>query len=483
MFKRKIMNPSPHAIVVGGGLTGMVAAKKLLDQGHRVSVLEASDRLGGKIQTDHSGRMGNHTVNLGAEFIDSEHTQMLALCRELGLTLLPAHDQQKETFQGPSGWISSEQFHAAYEPYAEKIIQDKQQTIVQDRWSERSVALNDLNLVQYMHELSNVPEGQPLPDVLQTAMHAYAAEAGRRPDEINALQFVQEASPEKGSLLASDCGWRIEGGTEKLIAALHMHLEQRGVEFRLNTPTARIEAAPSGPRVWFAGAQEPIAAEKLVLALPTPALGRITGLETLNLTPEERQAISGAQYTQGAKFFVTMKEGVTAPQSCFFSPEGFQAWSSEPGMMTFLVGGNLVEQQKGSSLIQHCLASYAKAQGYTPEQVFNLDPQTMVYGGPDQQKPCYASPAPGQVISLGGLWQAQERLAKQGVALAGSYMPVRGKNGVSVGFMECGVNAGQRAVEGLRQTPSRTATTVSGGSFADRVRSVTPHAIAATPSV
>lgn len=477
------MNPSPHAIVVGGGLTGLVAAKKLLDQGYRVSVLEASDRLGGKIQTDRTGRMGNHTVNLGAEFIDSEHTQVQGLCQEMGLKLLPANDQQKEVFQSPNGWISGEEFHAAYAPYAEKIIHDKQQTIVQDRWSERSVVLNAKNLVQYMHDISNVPENQPLPEVLQTAMNAYAAEAGRRPDQISALQFVQEASPEKGSLLASDCGWRIEGGTEKLIEALHKHLAERGVEFRLNTPTARIEASPSGPRVWPAGAGEPLTADKLVLAVPTPALSRIDGLETLNLTPEERQTIGGAQYTQGAKFFVTMKDGVTAPQSCFFSPEGFQAWSSEPGMMTFLVGGNLLEQQKGVSLIQHCLASYASAQGYTPEQVFNLDPQTMVYGGPDQQKPCYASPAPGQVISLGSLWQAQERLAKQGVALAGSYMPVRGKNGVGVGFMECGVNAGQRAVEALIQTSPRVAPAGSGLSFAERVRSATSHSNAATPSV
>lgn len=462
------MSNAPSAIVVGGGLTGLVAAKKLLDHGYRVTVLEASSRLGGKIETDRSGRMGARKVNLGAEFIDSEHTQMLGLCRELGLTLLPAQDQQKETFQSSTGWMDGVTFHAAYAPYAEKIIHDKQHTLSGDRWSERSVRLNGMNLEQYMHDISGLAKGQPLPDVLRIAMNAYAAEAGRRPDQISALQFVQEASPKKGSLLASDCGFRVEGGTEKIIEALHRLLVQRGVEFRLNTPVARLEAAPGGPRLWTAGAESPTVAEKLVLALPTPALNRIEGLETLDLTAQEREALQSAQYTAGAKFFVKLKDGVNAPQSCFFSSEGFQAWNSEPGMMTFLVGGELAGQKKGASLIEHCLQSYAKAQGYAPEQLFHLDPQSMVYGGPDMMKPCYASPAPGQVIGLGSLWQAQDRLARQGVALAGSYLPVRGKDGVAVGFMECGVNAALSAVERLRQAP---AVAPPGGiAFTDRVR-------------
>ncbi len=462
------MNNAQNAYVVGGGLTGLVAAKRLRDQGYRVTVLESSGRLGGKIETDRSAVMGNHTLNLGAEFIDSEHTQTRELCRELGLILLPAHDQQKETFQSSSGWMTGEAFHSAYAPYAEMIIRDKQQTLVGDRWSARSIQLNGMNLAQYMQEISGLPQGQPLPEVLQIAMHAYAAEAGRRPDQISALQFVQEASPEKGTLLASDCGFRVEGGMEKVIEALHRDLVEHGVEFRLHTPVVKLEATPTGPRIWSAGTHAPIVADKLVLALPTPALARIEGLESLDLTAKEREVLQSTQYTAGAKFFVKLQDGVSPAQSCFFSPEGFQAWSSEPGLMTFLVGGELAEQKKGSALIEHCLQSYAKAQGYLPEKIFHLDPQAMVYRGSDARNPCYASPAPGHVIDLGGLWQAQERLAHQGVALAGSYLPVRGKNGVAVGFMECGINAALSAVERLHQTPTRTQP--EGASFADRIQ-------------
>jgi ribulose 1,5-bisphosphate synthetase/thiazole synthase len=41
-------------IIVGAGISGIAAAKTLLESGYRVVILEASDRIGGRILTDHS---------------------------------------------------------------------------------------------------------------------------------------------------------------------------------------------------------------------------------------------------------------------------------------------------------------------------------------------------------------------------------------------------------------------------------------------
>ena len=51
-------------------------------------------------------------------------------------------------------------------------------------------------------------------EISDMAMHAFASEMGRPATQINALQFLHEASAEKVHSLKVDCGFRVEGGTE-----------------------------------------------------------------------------------------------------------------------------------------------------------------------------------------------------------------------------------------------------------------------------
>ena len=53
---------SPPVAVVGGGLAGITAALALADAGHRVTLYEARNRLGG---ATHSFRRGSLTVDNG----------------------------------------------------------------------------------------------------------------------------------------------------------------------------------------------------------------------------------------------------------------------------------------------------------------------------------------------------------------------------------------------------------------------------------
>ncbi|RKN38344.1 protoporphyrinogen oxidase [Streptomyces hoynatensis] len=71
-----------HAIVVGGGITGLAAAHQLLAAGLRVTLLEASDRLGGKLRT---GRVAGVQVDLGAESILARRPEAVELARAVGL--------------------------------------------------------------------------------------------------------------------------------------------------------------------------------------------------------------------------------------------------------------------------------------------------------------------------------------------------------------------------------------------------------------
>ncbi|WP_221361591.1 protoporphyrinogen oxidase [Streptomyces beigongshangae] len=71
-----------HVAVVGGGIAGLAAAHRLLDDGARVTVLEASDRLGGKLLP---GEVAGARVDLGAESMLARRPEAVALAREVGL--------------------------------------------------------------------------------------------------------------------------------------------------------------------------------------------------------------------------------------------------------------------------------------------------------------------------------------------------------------------------------------------------------------
>lgn len=71
-----------HAVVIGGGIAGLAAAHRLLASGLRVTVLEATERLGGKLMT---GEIAGTQVDLGAESMLARRTEGVELATAAGL--------------------------------------------------------------------------------------------------------------------------------------------------------------------------------------------------------------------------------------------------------------------------------------------------------------------------------------------------------------------------------------------------------------
>ena len=86
-----------EVVIVGGGLAGLAAALSVSRMKHvkRVQVLEAKDRVGGRMRT-HYGPDDRPLYEEGAWRISQEHRRMLNLCTELGLELLEVASEGAE---------------------------------------------------------------------------------------------------------------------------------------------------------------------------------------------------------------------------------------------------------------------------------------------------------------------------------------------------------------------------------------------------
>ena len=72
-------------IVAGAGLAGLAAARELEKEGARVTILEARDRVGGRVQTLRGIFAGGQHAEAGADLIEAEQTLVLELATSLGL--------------------------------------------------------------------------------------------------------------------------------------------------------------------------------------------------------------------------------------------------------------------------------------------------------------------------------------------------------------------------------------------------------------
>jgi monoamine oxidase len=101
-------------VIVGAGLSGMIAARTLLEAGLTPVVLEADDRVGGRILTE---VVDGVPLDLGAQWIGDTHHRMFGLAAELGVETFAQYDEGETSYElDGSGVLREHDFHARYEP-------------------------------------------------------------------------------------------------------------------------------------------------------------------------------------------------------------------------------------------------------------------------------------------------------------------------------------------------------------------------------
>ncbi|MBP8275076.1 MAG: FAD-dependent oxidoreductase [Acidobacteria bacterium] len=254
-----------HVLVAGAGLAGLAAARVLNGRGVRTTVIDARDRVGGRVWTIREGFAGGQHAEGGADLIESDQAAVLALARELRLPLVPILKRGFGFYGTGTGGRRTMQngmrrLGALFAPFAEAVQQYKltegrsQSPIVQ--------ALARESVAEYLTRTGATPATI---ERMRSLRGFFLAD----PEDLSTLALVEFLATDG---FGGDGGmFRIKGGNDQLATSMAAQLTDpvvRGTVLRKVTTTARgIRATVESAR----GRQE-IVADALVIAMPATAV-------------------------------------------------------------------------------------------------------------------------------------------------------------------------------------------------------------------
>ena len=321
--------PECDVIVVGAGAAGLIAAGDLLAAGRRVRLLEARDRVGGRIWTRREPGVAV-PIELGAEFIHGRAPVTEALLEQAGTAVIEAGD----THFGLQ--------HGELEP-SDHLFQPIRAAMQSSDALEREDMSLDAFLDQHLSS-ALTPEQRRYARTLAEGFDA--ADTSR----VSARSIAQEWT---GGTIGSAPQSRPREGYESLVAALMARLGGERLRLQLQSPVHSLRWSRGSVEVCGEFCSQPftVRAARALIALPLGVLQQpATGAGAVCFIPAlemKRAALAGLasgpviklQLLFASAFWETVHGGRYRDAAFFHAPEEeFPTfWTAAPARAPLLV--------------------------------------------------------------------------------------------------------------------------------------------------
>ncbi len=269
-----------RVLVIGAGLSGLAAARRLVSSGVDTLVLEARPRVGGRTEGGHTAE--GTPVELGGQWVGPTQTRMYALIEELGLETFPTYNTGQHVVQlgGSTSRLASKrgavpklnpfvladllQGMTRFKRLADQVPLDQPWT------GPKARTLDSQTLETWILRNLRTRTARSYFRVATEAV--FSAEAGNL-SALHALFYAHSGTDFEG-LLSTDRGAqqdRIVGGSIRISEATAGGLGDR---ILLDSPVRRIEQGAARVKVTTRSGAD-YQAERVIVTLPPTLAGRL----------------------------------------------------------------------------------------------------------------------------------------------------------------------------------------------------------------